>query len=250
MRILTGVSKFADRPRIVLVRPSHPGNIGGVARAMGNMGFDRLCLVDPKEYPSEVATARAAGANDILDRAEVFADLDQAIHDCRLIVGTTARIRSIDWPTETPREAIGQIIQAGASCALVFGNERTGLSNTEVDRCHQLVRVPVSDSHPSLNLAAAVMVLTYEYQMATLQTADQDQVEPGTATAEQLRGFYEHVEVVLERIRFLKVHPPIKLMRKIVRLFNRARITEEEINILRGVLTTVEYEMDKRDGLR
>lgn len=240
-----------DSPRIVLVRPSHPGNIGAVARAMANMGLSRLCLVNPQEFPSEVATARAANASVLLANAEVVDDLDSAIRDCRLVIGTTARSRSIDWPTQSPREAVALMTSAPAECALVFGNERTGLSNEEVDRCHHLVSIPVDEAYPSLNLAAAVMVMAYEYRIATQdEPLHNPPVTTVGASSDQLRGFYEHVEIVLNRIRFLKVHPPTKLMRKIVRLFNRAKITEEEINILRGVLTTIEYEMDKRDGLR
>lgn len=244
------MNDVVDSPRIVLVRPSHPGNIGAVARAMGNMGFSRLCLVSPKEFPSPVATSRAASATAILDRAEVFDSLDEAIRDCRLVVGTTARERTIDWPTLTPRQAVTSMTGVPAECAVVFGNERNGLSNTEVDRCHQLVRIPVDESYPSLNLAAAVMILTYEYRVAAHADGERPLIPGQAATGEQLRSFYSHIEIVLNRIRFLKVHPPTKLMRKIVRLFNRAEVTEEEVNILRGVLTTIEYEMDKRDGLR
>ncbi len=247
------VKENRQGPRIVLVRPSHPGNIGAVARAMANMGLNNLYLVKPQEFPSEVATARAASATAVLDAAVVVDDLDAAIAQCKLIVGTTARDRTIDWPTQTPRQAAELLNAAPAQSALVFGNERTGLSNAEVDRCHHLVNIPVDEGCPSLNLAAAVMVMVYEYRMAMLvaqEDAGLKPTPPRGASADQLRGFYDHIEIVLTRIRFLKVHPPTKLMRKIVRLFNRAQITEEEVNILRGVLTTIEYEMDKRDGLR
>jgi len=195
------VNDVVDSPRIVLVRPSHPGNIGAVARAMGNMGFHRLCLVSPKEFPSPVATSRAASATQILDGAEVYDSLDDAIHDCRLVVGTTARVRTIDWPTQTPRQAVAALTGAPGECALVFGNERNGLSNSEVDRCHQLVRIPVDESCPSLNLAAAVMILTYEYRIAAQAGPEQPLLARATAPSSCAKSYGCSIERKLPRKR-------------------------------------------------
>jgi len=248
-------------PVIVLVRPSHPGNIGAVARAMGNMGFSDLRLVNPITFPSPIANARAAGADSILESAKVFDNFDDAIADCRYIIGTTARERTIGWPTLAPAAAVATLTGVTApEVAFVFGNERSGLANDEVDRCSSLVRIPVNPGYPSMNLGSAVMLIAYEYRMAVLEprvsgmdvmagppqrrNPEAGRLEP--ATAVQMRGFYRHCEHVLNEIRFLKVHPPTKLMRKILRLFNRARMTEEEVNILRGVLTTIEYELEHR----
>jgi len=243
-------------PAIVLVEPSHPGNIGSVARAMGNMGFLDLRLVNPKEFPSAKAKSMAAGAKSILDSARVFETLDEAIADCRHIIGTSARVRSIDWPTQTPAAAMTDIAQYDpADVAIIFGTERSGLSNAETDRCTGLVRIPVNDDYASINLSTSVMLLAYEYRLAVTSprttvapaaSVDPFATWPTPARAELVHGFYRHAEKVLNEIRFLKVHPPVKLMRKVLRLFNRARLSEEEVNILRGILTTIEYELDHR----
>ncbi len=246
-----------EAPAIVLVEPTHPGNIGAVARAMANMGFLDLRLVKPQIFPSPVAKSMAAGADSILRSATVYDTLDEAIADCRYMIGTSARDRTIDWPSLTPAAAMKSIegVKA-ADVAFVFGTERTGLSNAQLDRCNTVVRIPVNDNYGSINLATAAMLLCYEYRQSVVEPreAQLSRYEASAPTkpslqpapAELVHGFYRHAEHVLNEIRFLKVHPPVKLMRKILRLFNRARLTEEEVNILRGVLTTIEYELDHR----
>ncbi len=235
----------AERIRIVLVRPTHPGNIGAVARAMANMGLRRLYLVEPKEFPSPVATARASVGEGVLDTAVVTTSLAEAIADCALVIATTARLRSVNWPMLTPEAAMRKAWEESArqQVAVVFGPERTGLSNTEVDRCQYLVRIPVDNAHASINLAGAVLILAYELRRAAGEQAPPEtgtRAQPEDATAEDLGRLFAHLRRVLLEVDFLKTKPPHKLMRKLVRLFTRARPSREDVNILRGILTAVE----------
>lgn len=228
--------------RVVLVEPSHPGNIGAVARAMANMGAGDLALVRPLDFPSPVAQARASGADWILGNARVCATLDQAIADCDLVFGTTARKRSVEWPSLEPWEAAhrSSLMGGGSGCAIVFGRESSGLTNTELDRCNYLVRIPVEDSFSSLNLGMAVAVILYEARKSVLHM-EQPTVRDNCndlASAEEVAGFYRHLESILGRIDFLGENSPM-LMRKLYRLFNRAHLTREEVNILRGILSCV-----------
>jgi len=237
-----------DRIRFVLVEPSHPGNIGGVARAMKNMGLSRLVLVSPRQFPAEEATARASGADDLLADAQVVGSLDEAIAGCTLVCGTTARDRSIEWPTSTPREFAGQLPGTAGSgdIAVVFGRESGGLTNGELDRCHVRVAIPANDSYPSLNLACAAQVLAYELRCAGLPTGDSDADIDTTELpvgAEDMERFYRHLEEVLIEIEFLDPEQPKKLMRRLRRLFNRAAPITNEMNILRGVLTAVQQRL-------
>lgn len=231
--------------QFVLVRPTHPGNIGGVARAMKTMGLCSLRLVLPTAlFPSDEASRRAAGAGDLLDRAEVHEGLDDAISDCHLIIGTTARRRAVDWPGLSPREAAKRLYQECSSgpVALLFGQERSGLNNHEVERCHYLVSIPTSPGYSSLNLASAAQIMAYElflqhcdpsYDLQSAEDADY-------ASEAQMRLFYRHLEETLLYIDFPNARPPVKLMRKLVRLFNRARPSQEDLQILRGILSAVQ----------
>ena len=168
--------KELDYIRVVLVQPTHPGNIGAAARAMANMGVAELVLVQPRDFPSPEATARAAGADHILDNAVVVDDLDQAIADCALVIGASARSRTIQWPQLPPAKAMKKAAQTArhARVALLFGRESRGLTNLELERCHYLVRIPVDPAFPSLNIAAAVMVLLYELRRAVEKTIGND----------------------------------------------------------------------------
>ncbi len=238
---------MGDNIRVVLVRSTHPGNIGAVARAMANMGLRSLYLVEPREFPSPVATARAASAGHVLEAAVTAGSLDEAIADCGLVISTTARRRSVAWPTLSPAAAMQKAWSESAQhkVALVFGPERTGLRNAEVDRSHFVVRIPVDDAHASINLAGAVLILAYELRLAALGAATPRAMPSGDhdgeplAAAEELRLFFEHLEKTLLEIDFLKNKPPHKLMRKLARLFTRARPSREDVNILRGILTAV-----------
>jgi tRNA (cytidine32/uridine32-2'-O)-methyltransferase len=227
--------------RIVLVETSHPGNLGAAARAMKTMCLERLYLVRPKRYPHAIATARAAGADDVLARAMVCDSLDEALRGTLLVIGTSARPRSLAWPRLAPRDWAHRIIAEAAAgeVALVFGRERTGLSNTELDRCHYVASIPCNPAYQSLNLAAAVQVMCYELMMSANGSADATaarSAEPW-APAEEVELFYRHLEQTLIALEFLNPANPKHLMRRLRRLFNRARLTRNEVNILRGILT-------------
>lgn len=228
-----------DRVRIVLVETTHPGNVGAAARAMKNMGLSRLYLVRPQRYPSADATARAAGADDLLARAVICDDLDEALAGCGLIFGASARSRKITWPQLDPRGAAARIAGAGAEAAVVFGREHAGLTNEELDRCNYLLTIPADPAFSSLNVAAAVQVVTYELRMATGETPPPAGNEP-LATAEQRERLYQHLEQVLLDLEFLDPANPKHLMRRLRRLFNRVELDQNEVHILRGILTAVE----------
>lgn len=257
---------------IVLVSTSHPGNIGAAARAMKNMGLSELVLVSPEEFPSGVAVGRAASALDILERARVVDSLTDAIADCTLVIGASARRRSIPWPMLSPDQLGEKVIEesdAGGSIALVFGREDSGLNNEELQLCNFHVQIPANPDYSSLNLAAAVMVICYEVHKAYLAAADQSSVdgddlqEHGASqpaettellesnwdqplsTGEQVEHFYAHLERVLIAIDFHDPENPRQLMQRMRRLFNRIRIDEMEMNILRGVLTNIEFNLKK-----
>jgi TrmH family RNA methyltransferase len=233
-----------DNVRIVLVEPTHPGNIGATARAMKNMSLQRLVLVNPLRFPHAEATARAAGADDILYRARIVDGFDDALDGCRIIVGASARRRGLSAPELDPRECAVQVARYSASSevALVFGRESSGLTNDETDRCNLLVHIPTNPEHGSLNLAAAVLVIAYELRMhgltVTRENAPADEHAP--APAEEMARFYAHLEQVLLETGFLNPANPRHLMRRLRRLFNRARPDQNEVNILRGMLSSVQ----------
>jgi TrmH family RNA methyltransferase len=236
--------------RVVLVNTSHPGNIGGAARAMKNMGLSRLVLVDPMDFPSGEAVARASGATDILDAAQVVGTLEEALVGCSLVLGTSARDRRIPWPLLDPREcgvvACEQAL-GGAEVALVFGREYAGLTNEELQRCQFHVHIPSDPEFSSLNLAAAVQVLAYEVRMAWLAAHNQPtktaklettaMLNAQAATADELESFYAHLELALVEIGFLDPAKPRHLMSRLRRLYGRSGISRLEMNILRGILT-------------
>lgn len=230
--------------RIILVEPSHPGNIGAAARAMKTMGLSNLYLVNPVLFPHADASARAAGADDILARAQVCTSLDQALTGCRFTVGTSARARRLSVPVAEPRECAARVQAESAygEVAVLFGRERSGLTNAETDRCHLLVSIPTVADFASLNLGAAVQVLAYELALARRddESTPQQQGVMQTAPAEDMRRFYEHLERVLVDLDFLDPERPKQLMRRLRRLFNRARPDDVELNILRGILTATE----------
>lgn len=229
-----------DNVRVVLVEPSHPGNIGAVARAMKTMGLGRLVLVGPRGFPSAEATARASGADDVLHRARVVDALPAAVADCHLVLGTSARRRTLEWPELTPREAARALLDAaaGGPVAVVFGRERTGLTNAELERCHFLLRIPANPAYSSLNLAAAVQVVAYELR-ATASGGGDGGTAAGAgeaATAEEVEGLLAHFEETAVQVGFLDPAEPKLLMRRLWRLINRARLSRSEVNILRGFL--------------
>jgi len=228
--------------RIILVGTTHPGNIGAVARAMKNMGLSDLMLVEPRYFPHADATARASGAEDILDSARVVSSLEEAISDCTFVAGASARSRSIGWPSMAPRECAARLAEESAhsTVAAVFGPEKSGLTNEHLDLCNTLLSIPTDPDFSSLNLAMAVQILTYELRLAGLQ-APESQQEPDSppATAGELEYFYEHLEQVLHASGFLDPDNPRLLMRRLRRLFVKAEPDKNEINILRGILTAL-----------
>ncbi|MBS0351574.1 MAG: RNA methyltransferase [Proteobacteria bacterium] len=229
--------------RVVLVNPSHPGNIGAVARAIKNMGLSRLYLVAPEKFPHPEATFRAVGADDILKSAVVTDNLGQALADCHLVYGTSARTRHLGWPLCGARECAQQIVALGPQqqVAVVFGRESSGLTNQELAYCNYHVHIPTAPDFSSINLAAAVQICAYEIYMAHQpQSGKMDSEQELPATNEQILGFYTHLESTLINIGFLNPHHPKKLMQRIKRLFSRAQIDHTEINILRGVLTAID----------
>lgn len=228
--------------RIVLVCPSHPGNIGSVARAMKTMGLTDLVLVNPEEYPSGQARATAVSAVDILDNARVVTTLEEALTGCHLIYGTSARQRSLEKPLVTPRECAHEMVN-GDKVAILFGRERSGLTNEELSLCHKHIRIPTSDQFSSLNLAASVQIIAYECWVASQAgggvQAPSEAREP--ATAEQVLGFYTHLQQTLTSIGFIDPKQPKQLMMRLRRLFNRANLDPTEVNILRGILSQVDW---------
>jgi TrmH family RNA methyltransferase len=229
--------------RIVLVEPQHPGNIGAAARAMKNMGLRDLHLVQPALFPHAEANARACGADDVLNAARVHASFDEAIADCGLIVGTSARQRHLPWALVEPRKCSAQIVQAGATghAAVVFGAERTGLTNAELERCNLLLTIPTEGRYSSLNLAMAVQVVAYELWLVSRPgVSPPAERDVPLASADEMTRLYEHLEEVLEQIDFRDRTGGGHLMTRIRRLFNRAQLDQNEMNILRGILTAVQ----------
>ena len=234
--------------RVVLVEPSHPGNIGAVARALGNMGFSRLSLVRPTEYLIEEARVRSANNEEILFNASVYSSLEDAVAQCTFVVGTSARPRTISWPSQPPRQAMAQLAgfdDRGEEVAILFGPENSGLSNQQLDLCDIHVRIPTSEKSPSINLAGAVLLLLYELRIA--KNAIASDVSEGItrddseqmANRFQIEGFFRHLRQVMVEVDFISDQPREKLMRKIRRIFLRPGLTVEEVNILRGILTEV-----------
>ena len=237
-------ARIFENTHIVLVATTHPGNIGATARAMKTMGVHGLRLVRPKIFPSADVTARAAGADDVLARAQVVDTLSAAVADCGLILAATARTRGLAWPEMTPADGVTRIIAAaagGTQVAIVFGNERSGLSNEELECCQGAIRIPTADGYSSLNLAAAVQVICYELRKQVCGgTHALPEPEAPTATGAQLELLYQHLEQCLIDIGFYDPAKPMLLMRRLKRLFNRAQLDANEYNILRGILAAAQ----------
>ncbi len=246
------ISERQANIRIVLVNTTHPGNIGGAARAMKNMGLAELYLVQPREYPAPRAVWRAAGARDVLAAATIVESVDEAIADCSLVVGTSARERRIPWPLLNPRECGEQIYSEAAShkTALLFGREDRGLTNDELQKCHYHVHIPSNPDYSSLNLATAVQVLAYEVRMASL--ADEQGNLPSITdwdqppvTAGDLEFFHEHLASTMAELQFYDPENPKQLLTRMRRLFNRVRMDQMEVSILRGLLSAVQRKISK-----
>ncbi len=240
---------MTHRVRVILVEPSHPGNVGAAARAMKNMCLDTLYLVSPRDFPGDEAVARAAGADDILDRAVICASLDEALAGCHQVFGLTARTRTLSLPAMDARCCAETLVELPEqqTAALVFGRERTGLTNAELSRCHVSVHIPANADYASLNLAAAVQVVAYELMMSRGGVIPQPRGdEPPKAARDEMGHFYDHLEQVLGEIGFLDRANPRQLMRRLRRLFDRAGPDQVELNILRGILSAVQGGRNRR----
>ena len=239
--------------RIVLIETSHPGNIGAAARAMKNMGLTRLVLVNPKEFPDDTAFRRAASAVDVVSSAIVVDTLDEAIAGCQLVLGTSARDRRIPWPMLEPRACGEKVVAeqaAGAEIAIIFGRESRGLKNEELQKCHFHINIPTGEAYSSLNLAMAVQVLCYEVLQASLAAKPEvseleidkrevDNWDMAYATSDSVEHLFQHLEETLVQVEFHDPENPRQLLTRLRRMFNRIRLDEMEVNILRGFLTSV-----------
>lgn len=236
-----------DNIRMVMVNTTHPGNIGGAARALKNMGLSRLVLVDPKEYPSEKAVWRAANALDVLDKVEVVDSLDEAIADCGLVIGTSARERRIPWPLLTPRECGDRVWGESQKhqVAILFGREDRGLTNEELQKCHFHVHIPANPEYSSLNIASAMQVIAYEIRMSALNVENGaplhfDEWDMPPAQQKDMELYYTHLQETLEKLTFINADNPRQTVTRLRRLYNRIRMDQMELSILRGILTSVQ----------
>ncbi len=231
-----------DNVRIILLGTSHPGNIGSVARAMKTMGLSNLVLVDPQCAIDEKSIALSAGASDVLKRCTVFTTLEQAVADCVLIIGASARGRSYDWPMLDPRGMACKVVQEGSShpVALVFGRESCGLSNDELQKCHFHVFIPANPEYSSLNLAMAVQILSYEVRMAFLSEHKLPAQQKKYPLAQQTEDMFKHLEETLLDTRFIVTAHPGHIMQKLRRFFNRARPEALEMRMWRGIFTSIQ----------
>lgn len=238
---------MSENIRFVLMGTTHSGNIGAAARAMKTMGINDLAMVKPEGFPSAEATSRASGADDLLFNADIGETIDDVIKDCKLVIGTTARKRHLDIPVIDAREAAKIIVAESKvnKVALVFGKERYGMTNEEVERCHYLVRLPTVETFSSLNLAAAVQVLAYECRMADMgyQKDDIYEVDDECVDAGKMESFYQHYFDVMEKALYLRKEGHDSIKTKIRIMYNRIRPKKFEIDILRGFLSKLEKKL-------
>ncbi len=231
--------------KFILSHTAHPGNIGASARAMKTMGLSHLSLVAPTNFSATQgdAFAMAAGADDILAQAEVSQSLTDAVADCRLLIGTSARDRSLKWPMLTPKQCAEMLVTEARKhkVAVLFGRERIGLQNDELQKCHYHVQIPANPEYSSLNLAQAVQVIAYEifdYHHQTNFNDVSEAVNPA-ANLQEMEHFYQHLDQLLHQAQFISDEHPNRIMPRLRRLFNRARPDSVEINILRGMFTEI-----------
>lgn len=227
----------------ILLNTSHGGNVGASARAMKVMGMNQLRLVEPQNHLTAEATARASGADDVLHQAQLFDDLNQAIGDCQLVLGTSSRQRDMNIPLIDMRQAATLILNrtTGGNAAILFGREKYGLTNQEVQRCHYLIQFPANPQYPSLNLAAAVQLAAYELRMTALQNSPSTEPpQPTTAVnMQKMESFYQHLLETLQQIEFIEPNNHRSLEKKLRMMFNRLQPEKYELDILRGILSKV-----------
>ena len=233
--------------KVVLVGTTHPGNIGATARAMKNMGILDLALVEPKEFPSDVATFRSKAAKDILEKASVHTSLEEAISECELVVGTSARGRTVPWPVLNPREAAEEMHKSSLNgkVAIVFGREDRGLTNEELGLCNFHVHIPSDPEYSSLNLSQAVQILAYETRLSYLQDrhVNKEYWDVELANNEQTERLINHMDELMQEVDFYDVENPRKLLVRVRRFFKRSKIDVMEANIFRGLFATIQKKL-------
>ena len=233
--------------KVVLVGTTHPGNIGATARAMKNMGILDLALVEPKEFPSDVATFRSKAAKDILEKASVHTSLEEAISECELVVGTSARGRTVPWPVLNPREAAEEMHKSSLNgkVAIVFGREDRGLTNEELGLCNFHVHIPSDPEYSSLNLSQAVQILAYEIRLSYLQDrhVNKEYWDVELANNEQTERLINHMDELMQEVDFYDVKNPRKLLVRVRRFFKRSKIDVMEANIFRGLFATIQKKL-------
>ena len=233
--------------KVVLVGTTHPGNIGATARAMKNMGILDLALVEPKEFPSDVATFRSKAAKDILEKASVHRSLAEAVSECELVVGTSARGRTVPWPVLNPREAAEEMHKSSLNgkVAIVFGREDRGLTNEELGLCNFHVHIPSDPEYSSLNLSQAVQILAYEIRLSYLQDrhVNEEYWDVELANNEQTERLINHMDELMQEVDFYDVENPRKLLVRVRRFFKRSKIDVMEANIFRGLFATIQKKL-------
>ena len=233
--------------KVVLVGTTHPGNIGATARAMKNMGIIDLALVEPKEFPSDVATFRSKAAKDILEKASVHRSLADAVSECELVVGTSARGRTVPWPVLNPREAAEEMHKSSLNgkVAIVFGREDRGLTNEELGLCNFHVHIPSDPEYSSLNLSQAVQILAYEIRLSYLQDrhVNEEYWDVELANNEQTERLINHMDELMQEVDFYDVENPRKLLVRVRRFFKRSKIDVMEANIFRGLFATIQKKL-------
>jgi len=235
---------FLNTVKVVLVGTTHPGNIGAAARAIKNMGIFNLALVKPKEFPSDIAIYRSKAAKDILENAEMYESLEDAIAGCKLVVGTSARARSVPWPVFNPRDAAEEMskISKQGNVAIVFGREDRGLTNDELGLCNFHVHIPSDPKYSSLNLSQAVQILAYEIRLAYSRDEVISEVkwDVDLANNEQTERLIDHMEELMQDVEFYDVENPRKLLLRVRRFFKRSKIDVMEANIFRGLFSAIQ----------
>ena len=241
---MDGNDNLLNSVKVVLVGTTHPGNIGAAARAIKNMGIFNLALVKPKEFPSDIAIYRSKAAKDILENAEIYESLEDAIAGCKLIVGTSARARSVPWPVFNPRDAAEEMskISKQGNVAIVFGREDRGLTNDELGLCNFHVHIPSDPKYSSLNLSQAVQILAYEIRLAYYRDEVISEVkwDVDLANNEQTERLIDHMEELMQDVEFYDVENPRKLLLRVRRFFKRSKIDVMEANIFRGLFSAIQ----------
>ena len=241
---MDGNDNFLNTVKVVLVGTTHPGNIGAAARAIKNMGIYNFALVKPKEFPSDIAIYRSKAAKDILENAEIYESLEDAIAGCKLVVGTSARARSVPWPVFNPRDAAEEMskISKQGNVAIVFGREDRGLTNDELGLCNFHVHIPSDPKYSSLNLSQAVQILAYEIRLAYSRDEVISEVkwDVDLANNEQTERLIDHMEELMQDVEFYDVENPRKLLLRVRRFFKRSKIDVMEANIFRGLFSAIQ----------